>query len=519
MSVKEVQVPSIARKQGARRCGHGNILFVVHSNSKGDSWQWPMYDRYIIRMSLVKNLLDGVEETDRKLGGGGYASVFLGKWNGSQVAVKHLHPTLMGLDENSRPSEAFQRFMEEYPTLRTLTHPSIVQVYGMVKPSSPQGSYGVVMELLPTTLKKRYGQEPALRWSQEVSVLISISSGVEYLHSKGILHRDITTSNVMLTERGAGTEWLSAKIVDVGVARALDDLTREEQTLSLEPGADRYMAPEVLDPVDDQVARYGKPADIFSVGVTTLAMCLKREPPRLAVICREGHDSDMADMDEDHPLYGTLVQCLARDSSIRPSASQLCEDLKETWRLCSNGIKPLSGAGVGDSSVGSEGELAALKVQLDRVVAERDQALSALEKALRDNEVMARVQGSDKAEHDYPGGGDYRYNQPRAIPVRESTNLRRRNPAKAHSSSDQHSDEAGKPSDPDPEMQQIIRNSQLPISLGRAIDNFAQDRDDEGKLAGCRQLLAQEGTIPSFQRLPRVRTFANCSHPPPPLVC
>ena len=343
-------------------------------------------------MSLVKKgyLLDGVEETKNKLGGGGFASVFLGKWNGSQVAVKRLHPTLMGLDENSRPTRAFQRFMQEYPILCTLTHPSIVQVYGMVKPSSPQGSYGVVMELLPTTLKKRYGQEPALRWSQEVSVLISISSGVEYLHSKGILHRDITTSNVMLTERGAGTEWLSAKIVDVGVARALDDLTREEQTLSLEPGADRYMAPEVLDPVDDQVARYGKPADIFSVGVTTLAMCLKREPPRLAVICREGRTGDMADMDEDHPLYGTLVQCLATDSSIRPSAQQLCADLTVMQRLYTCSVAESTDCDVAVSAVTDQGEVAAVTAELQRALAracaERDRIAQQLEVAVAEKD-------------------------------------------------------------------------------------------------------------------------------------
>ena len=52
-------------------------------------------------------VLEGVEETTTRLGGGGYGSVFLGKMRWSKVAIKRLHESLMGLDENHRPSKEF----------------------------------------------------------------------------------------------------------------------------------------------------------------------------------------------------------------------------------------------------------------------------------------------------------------------------------------------------------------------------------------------------------------------------
>ena len=92
-------------------------------------------------------ILEGVEETEIMLGGGGFGSVFVAKWSGSNVAIKRMHESLMGLDRDNKPSKEFQRFIAEFPTLCKCAHPTIVQVFGMVPPSTHRGKHGLFMEL------------------------------------------------------------------------------------------------------------------------------------------------------------------------------------------------------------------------------------------------------------------------------------------------------------------------------------------------------------------------------------
>ena len=273
-------------------------------------------------------LLEGVVETTTRLGGGGFGSVFLARMRGSKVAVKRLHESLMGLDENNRPSQEFQRFIAEFPTLCKCAHPTIVQVFGMVPPSSPRGSHGVVMELLRKSLKERYKEQPFLTASQEIGILQNVASGIDYLHSKNYLHRDITTSNVMLTNVAAESEGVLAKLVDLGIARALGDSAKDIASLTEAPGQPSYMAPEMFSSSSDQKASYGRPSDIYAIGVTAMAMLNRREPPSMHILYREGRAKDIAAVDKSHhPLCAQVKACVTEVTDGRPTASQLCERL------------------------------------------------------------------------------------------------------------------------------------------------------------------------------------------------
>ena len=323
------------------------------------------------------NLLNGVQVTQRKLGGGGYGSVFLGTWHGARVAVKRLHATAMGIDENGRPTKAFVRFMKELPILQQLSHPSIVQVFGMVPPSSHEGSHGLVMEFLPVTLKNRYEQEPQLTNGHEVSIMASLASGLQYLHHKGILHRDLSTSNVMLVER-AGCEGVPvrAKIIDAGMARVLADVNVDEMTLTPAPGAEKYLAPEARIEIQDQKVKYGRPADVYGLGVTVMAMCNRREPPPLASVVLNGLESGLTLMKGlRHPLHGVVSKCVEEDSSVRPTCLQLCEELAKLQLRYPTALVPQR-SGDGTASDGSvtytDDDVAPLRDQLYDVTIERD---------------------------------------------------------------------------------------------------------------------------------------------------
>ena len=93
-----------------------------------------------------ESLLSGVTQSETTLGEGAFGVVFLGCWRGWKVAIKRFHPHKMGLEEKTgKPSQDFQRFIAEHDTLRALSHPSIVQVFGWIRPNAERASHGLVI--------------------------------------------------------------------------------------------------------------------------------------------------------------------------------------------------------------------------------------------------------------------------------------------------------------------------------------------------------------------------------------
>ena len=314
-------------------------------------------------------VLTGVVETGERLGGGAYGSVFAGTLNGSRVAVKRLHQTFMGLDRHNKPSEEFQKFLKEFPMLCKFAHPAVVQVFGMAPPSNPQGSHGVVMELLRISLRERYSQQPYLSSKEEIGILENVASGIDYLHSKNFLHRDITTTNVMLTNAGVESHGVLAKIVDVGIARSLDDVTKDAGGMTMAPGNPSYMAPETYSDSSDQMVSYGRPSDIYAIGVTAMAMLNRREPPSIrALFNGEGRAKNISDMEESHPLCIVVQECVRESPDGRPSASQLCERLSAIQDIHATVVANTQVAS-GDAA-GNDQKLADVEHKLQGVIAD-----------------------------------------------------------------------------------------------------------------------------------------------------
>ena len=271
-----------------------------------------------------KYLLCGVNQSEHVLGRGAYGVVFPGDWRGTPVAIKRHHPILV-LDEYGQSSIFYRRFLQEFPMLKELPHPNIVQVFGMVAATGPHDTPGLVMECLSQTLRKRCSVQPALSLLDKCSIAQGVSSALDYLHSRSFIHRDLTTNNIMLCEVvEAGDVQLKAKITDVGGAAELDDRT-QAQMMTMNPGAQTYMAPETHG-VSNEPGRtqYGTPADCYSFGVCLLAMCVGREPPNIFTLAREGRARDLQDLGSDHPLHGIISRCLKVDPAHRLNASSIC---------------------------------------------------------------------------------------------------------------------------------------------------------------------------------------------------
>jgi len=90
-----------------------------------------------------------------------------------------------------------------------------------------------------------------------------IVNGVQYLHKKGIIHRDIKGANVLVTENGV------AKLADFGCSKRLAGMctTSLEESLKVIKGSVPWMAPEVI-----KQSGYGRSSDIWSIGATLIEM-------------------------------------------------------------------------------------------------------------------------------------------------------------------------------------------------------------------------------------------------------
>lgn len=90
-----------------------------------------------------------------------------------------------------------------------------------------------------------------------------IICGTEYLHQKGIIHRDIKGGNVLVTENGI------AKLADFGCSKRLAGMytTSLDESLKVIKGSVPWMAPEVI-----KQSGHGRSSDIWSIGATAIEM-------------------------------------------------------------------------------------------------------------------------------------------------------------------------------------------------------------------------------------------------------
>jgi dienelactone hydrolase/predicted Ser/Thr protein kinase len=172
------------------------------------------------------------------------------------VALKFLPPELV------LSPEARERFVLEARAAASLSHPNICTIYEIHDEGEKPF---IAMEYIEgSSLKKRVATS-ALGPDEAVDLAIQVAEGLEEAHKKGIIHRDIKSANIMVTDKG------QAKIMDFGLAKVKGGtlLTREGTTL----GTVAYMSPEqALGKDVDQRT------DIWSLGVVLYELLSGRLP-------------------------------------------------------------------------------------------------------------------------------------------------------------------------------------------------------------------------------------------------
>jgi eukaryotic-like serine/threonine-protein kinase len=175
------------------------------------------------------DLLDDRYLITGDLGQGGMAYVFRAKDQhlDREVALKVLRPHLTETDQ--------ERFRREIKTLARLSHPGIVTIYDLGR---GQHVY-FAMELVEGGLFTDLGPlEPDPEPFQKLlTAAISVAETLNYVHKLGVIHRDLTPRNILLTTNG------HPKVMDFGLVQ-LAESSRELTRTGLTLGTPQYMAPE-----------------------------------------------------------------------------------------------------------------------------------------------------------------------------------------------------------------------------------------------------------------------------------
>ena len=199
-----------------------------------------------------------------KLATGGMAEIYLAKIVGpggfeKQLVIKQIHPKLSG------QRHFVDLFVAEAKTLVTLTHGNIVPVYelGVV-----DDTYFIAMEYIDGPTLYRLTEmlsrrDAAMDPNVAAWITARMLEGLDYAHRKGegVIHRDLSPRNVMLSRDG------EIKLVDFGIAVTLGNAGEDETAKSAPTGSFPYMSPEQV-----RKEQLTGQTDVFSVGVLAWEM-------------------------------------------------------------------------------------------------------------------------------------------------------------------------------------------------------------------------------------------------------
>jgi len=268
-------------------------------------------------MAEEEHLVVGRYRLLRRIGSGAMGVV----WKGHDerlnrpVAVKKLllHPDVVP----RKAADAVARCLREGRIAARLHHPNAIAVFDVVDEDDVPC---LVMEYLPSrSLATVMAEEGALPPVEAANVGAQVAAALAAAHAAGIVHRDITPGNVLISEDG------SVKITDFGISRAADDVTVTKTGMCA--GTPAYMAPEVALGADPTSA-----SDVFSLG-STLYTAVEGEPPfgRAANTLGVLHavaGGKINPPSKAGPLTEVLIALLQADPDARPTASE-AHDLLE----------------------------------------------------------------------------------------------------------------------------------------------------------------------------------------------
>lgn len=268
---------------------------------------------------VLKNLIvNDVVDLNHEIGRGSYGVVKQVSLHGTVCAAKVIHEILLS-DPTGDNSKPVQDFILEL-NFSKLRHPNLVQFLGIHYPDKAVTIPWLIMEKLDTSLTQLLGKyKPTdLSLARKISILHDVSLGIQYLHSQEIIHRDLSSNNILLTRH------LVAKVADLGVAKVIDP--QQVKTHTKVPGTLIFMPPESL----DDTLHYGQPIDVFSFGcVTVHVMChIWPVPERKGTSEIEKRWKYVREVEIISPLMKLITDCLKDVAKERPTIIEVVQTLQ-----------------------------------------------------------------------------------------------------------------------------------------------------------------------------------------------
>jgi len=176
-------------------------------------------------------------DKEKELGKGSFGAVYQGTYTGITVAVKVLHTVDL------------TQFVKEIQILCSIKHPHCVLCLGWTQSPKP----AMIMEWVPNGTLTSLLRNKTLTFNEHKQMAKEAVSGLNYLHSQNVLHRDLKSLNILVGEN------YHLKITDFGCSKFIDSLQMQNTLV----GTPFYIAPEII----NNNCEYSEKSDVYALGI------------------------------------------------------------------------------------------------------------------------------------------------------------------------------------------------------------------------------------------------------------
>ncbi|KAL3833804.1 hypothetical protein ACJIZ3_008540 [Penstemon smallii] len=261
----------------------------------------------------------------RELGSGTYGTVYHGKWRGTDVAIKRIKKSCF-TGRSSEQERLTSEFWHEAEILSKLHHPNVVAFYGVVQ-DGPGGTLATVTEYMVNGSLRHalISKDRHLDRRKRLIIAMDAAFGMEYLHSRNIVHFDLKCDNLLVNLKD-----LSRPICKVGDF-GLSKIKRNTLVTGGVRGTLPWMAPELLNGSSSKVS---EKVDVFSFGIVLWEILTGEEPYANmhygaiigGIVNNSLRPHVPSSCDPDWKLL--MEQCWAPDPLVRPSFTQIARRLR-----------------------------------------------------------------------------------------------------------------------------------------------------------------------------------------------
>uniref|UniRef100_A0AAQ4S0T3 non-specific serine/threonine protein kinase n=1 Tax=Gasterosteus aculeatus aculeatus TaxID=481459 RepID=A0AAQ4S0T3_GASAC len=287
-----------------------HVMFQHRGGYRDSSYYWEVHSREVT--------------IQKRIGAGSFGTVFKGKWHGD-VAIKILKVT-------EPTPEQLQAFKNEMQVLRKTRHVNILLFMGyMTKPN-----FAIITQWCEGSSLYRHLHVTETKFDtmRRIDVARQTAQGMDYLHAKNIIHRDLKSNNIFLHEG-----W-TVKIGDFGLATVKSRWSGSQQ-VEQPSGSILWMAPEVIrmqdsNPYTFQSDVYGYGVVLFELMSGTLPYCNINNRDQIIFMVGRGYLSpDLSKLFCTSPksMKRLIVDCLKFKRDERPLFPQILVAIEQVQDL------------------------------------------------------------------------------------------------------------------------------------------------------------------------------------------